>query len=323
MRVLYVIPGSETVNSFIFAKREFEIVRERKGIEADAFFFDTSLIPLRLLKNIFKLRKVINQKNIQIVHSQYGTITALCCLLVSYNLKLIITFRGSDINRSKGVSSLRSFIARMCSWVAMSFADAVIFVSESLRVKSPPFYKVSKVIPSGVMIDVFKPLDSFECKRSINLDLKKDYLFFYSGNKSQNKRQDLAERAIEYLNQNGYPGFELFVVDGGIDPQVMPLYLNSMCAVLMVSDNEGSPTVVQEALSCGIPVVTVDVGDAKDMIRGVGNSVLVERSPESIAAGILEVHRYGRLNPSHETLSRFSLERCVDRIVSTYTSLVS
>ena len=45
-----------------------------------------------------------------------------------------------------------------------------------------------------------------------------------------------------------------------------------MCAVdclLMTSIAEASPQVIKEAMACGCPIVSVDVGDVKERVEGI------------------------------------------------------
>jgi len=53
---------------------------------------------------------------------------------------------------------------------------------------------------------------------------------------------------------------------------------------LLTSLHEGSPTVVKEALACGLPVVSVDVGDVAERIEGIEGCHLAVATPEDLAA---------------------------------------
>src|SRR5690606_10994986 len=47
--------------------------------------------------------------------------------------------------------------------------------------------------------------------------------------------------------------------------------MNSSDCLLMTSITEGSPQVIKESLSCGLPIVSVPVGDVSEMIDNVPN----------------------------------------------------
>jgi len=59
------------------------------------------------------------------------------------------------------------------------------------------------------------------------------------------------------------------------------VWLNASNVLLLTSLHEGSPTVVKEALACGLPVVSVDVGDVAERIEGIEGCHLAVATPET------------------------------------------
>ena len=76
---------------------------------------------------------------------------------------------------------------------------------------------------------------------------------------------------------------------GSVDHDLLPLALSAADAMVLPSASEGLANAWVEALACGTPVVTTDVGGARELIRDPSAGVLVERSVEAVAQGIREV----------------------------------
>ncbi len=73
---------------------------------------------------------------------------------------------------------------------------------------------------------------------------------------------------------------------GSIDHDLMPLILSAADVMVLPTANEGLANAWVEALACGTPVVTCDVGGARELIASDMAGRLVERTPEAVAAGL-------------------------------------
>jgi glycosyltransferase involved in cell wall biosynthesis len=73
---------------------------------------------------------------------------------------------------------------------------------------------------------------------------------------------------------------------GSIDHDLMPLILSAADAMVLPTANEGLANAWVEALACGTPVVTCDVGGARELIASDTAGRLVARDPQSVAAGV-------------------------------------
>jgi teichuronic acid biosynthesis glycosyltransferase TuaC len=59
--------------------------------------------------------------------------------------------------------------------------------------------------------------------------------------------------------------------------------MNACDALLLVSDAEGSPMVIKEAMACNLPVVSVPVGDVPGVIGGTEGCYLCRQDPSDAA----------------------------------------
>jgi glycosyltransferase involved in cell wall biosynthesis len=90
----------------------------------------------------------------------------------------------------------------------------------------------------------------------------------------------LANETIRFLHDGNVELLEL----KGYSREEVTLLMCAADAFLMTSFTEGSPQVIKEAMVCGCPIVSVDVGDVKDRTEGVeGCFVSKTREPNELA----------------------------------------
>ncbi|MEL6707515.1 MAG: glycosyltransferase [Pseudomonadota bacterium] len=76
---------------------------------------------------------------------------------------------------------------------------------------------------------------------------------------------------------------------GVIDHDLLPVILSAADIMVLPTANEGLANAWVEALACGTPVVTCDVGGARELITNDTAGRLVKRSAEGVAHGVREV----------------------------------
>jgi glycosyltransferase involved in cell wall biosynthesis len=73
---------------------------------------------------------------------------------------------------------------------------------------------------------------------------------------------------------------------GSVDHDLMPLLLSAADVMVLPTVSEGLANAWVEALACGTPVVTCDVGGARELIANDVAGRLVTRDPEAVAAAV-------------------------------------
>jgi len=76
---------------------------------------------------------------------------------------------------------------------------------------------------------------------------------------------------------------------GSVDHDLLPVILSAADVMVLPTRSEGLANAWVEALACGTPVVTCNVGGAGELITSELAGRLVERNPEAIARGVREI----------------------------------
>ena len=274
----YYAPYTDYVAPFIY--------EQMQGLKALGCEFRVCFVKGGGLKSYLRawreMQKMITTYQPDIIHAHYG----LCCLLANMQRKVpvVSTYHGSDINDSK---------IRILSKIAIRLSKKNIFVSERLKniVQNPPN---SIVVPCSVDISTFYPRNQIECRKQLGMDPEKMYILFSKEFADTVKNYPLAKQAVEKYN----PQADLLEFYGYTREQV-PLLYNAVDLGLMTSFTEGSPQFVKEAVACGCPVVSTDVGDVQEVIDGVSNCYLSTYEVDDVVNGMQKALAVGHLQKTH------------------------
>lgn len=277
MKILHIIPYHPSPSAFVFAKRQVQdLILE--GHECEIFFFNTKISPIHFLQQLIAYQKKISTFQPHLIHAHYGTYTAYFSSLFHHH-PMVITFQGSDINHTADVPQWREKLGKWMSKKSAERANGIICVSQKIFDLLPLGKEKAHIIPCGIDIRIFKPLNREECKMKLQLSSGTRYIFFNANNPIV-KRLDIAEKVVKELSANH--SVELLSLNGNIHPDEIPVYLNACDALLLCSDSEGSPMVIKEALACQIPIVSVAVGDVSQRINDVENCFIVPQEVSDI-----------------------------------------
>lgn len=315
MHILFVAPGTQSGWHMPFVQREAEALRAA-GHEVELFRFDNRSY-WRLPGELRRLRAAVRSRRPDLVHAQFGKFNALLAALGG--APLVVTFRGTDINRNPKYSILREALGIGASQLAAWFARGIVCVSREIREKvwacrSRP----SLVVPTGVDLKLFRPADRAAARARLDHAPGERVVLFNAGKNPAVKDPRLAEAAVAQARR--IAGEIRFVVlDGKAPPDEIPVYMNAADVLLVTSFTEGSPTVVQEAMACDLPVVTVDVGDVRERLEGVAAcEVVASRDPAELGAALARVLLAGKRSDGRAHAAALGLEAIAARLVEFY-----
>ena len=271
----------------------------RRGMTAVPWFLYRAILPA--------LRATIASGfDFDIIDAHYFYPDGVAAVMAARRLgkPITVSARGTDIN----VVPRHILPRRMIRWAALQ-ADGVITVSAALKdglaAIGVPAERIA-VLRNGVDLDTFRPTDRATARARLDADRA---VLLSVGNLVPGKRHDIAIAALPFL-----PGHELWIAgDGpmakdlrlraerlGVSGRVrflgrvahdeLPNYYAAADILLLVSEREGWPNVLLEAMACGTPVIASAVGGVAEIVtHPVAGRVLRENSAEALAAAIGEL----------------------------------
>ena len=303
MKVLIVASGNSAIIS-PFVKEQGESLKEI-GLDIDYFLIKGKGIT-GYLKNYFNLIRLVKTNTYDIIHAHYG----LSGLLATFqsHVPVVITFHGSDVNLNQTNFYL--------SFLASRLSDENIFVHESLSKKLSLFSDQTEIIPCGVNLNLFKPIDKLASRDKLGLDHNYYYVLFSSSFNNKVKNAALAKLALS--------NFENIILleMKGYSREEVHLLMNAVDILIVTSHSETGPVVVKEALACNCPIISTDVGDVKELTKGTKNCYIVGYDAKHIEQRIQDILSSNKRSDGRAAVKHFGLERIARDVYEVYKRVV-
>jgi teichuronic acid biosynthesis glycosyltransferase TuaC len=278
------------------------------------------------LKNISPLKQKLKEGQYDIIHAHYG-FCGIVAALARRNEKLLVSFMGESefIPDKEDRGSLFVWLMVILHRIyARWIFDFVIFKSENLSRFVKGINHKSAVLPNGVNLNVFKPMDKPEARNYLNLPID-HYIVLWIGNQSRPvKGYSIAEKAVNLLKTE-YPNLHFLAVNNIPNVQ-LPYYYNAADVFLLSSLSEGSPNVVKEAMACNCPIVATEVGDVNQLLDGVvGCKVSKSFTPEDISTQIKKLLIFNNRSEGLNRIISLGLDsrQIAARLVNIYSNLLA
>ena len=274
MRVLVVTnmyPTHEMPAFGAFVREQVEALK-KEGVEVDVFFVNGTKNTLNYLWAICRLWAWFLNHRYDLIHAHY--VFSGIIARSQFSCPVVLTHHGLEV-----FTSWQRFPSRIIT----RLVDKVIVVSQEQKEKLA--YEKAEVIPCGIDFKLFSPMPRKEARRKLNIPLSNNKLVLWAGDLCRpEKRFDIVQSAMALLRAKNPQIGLVTVTDQSHD--IVTLYMNACDLLLLVSDAEGSPMVVKEAMACNLPIVSTPVGDVAEVINGTDGCYLCSQEPSDVAEKI-------------------------------------
>ena len=305
MRIL-IVANHNTGRFTPFIIEQVESLK-RLGIEADFYGVHGKGI-WGYLSNLSSLKAKIREYRPDLIHAHYGLSGLLANL--QRTVPVVTTYHGSDVH----ALGKNLFFSKAAMWLSAYN----IFVSEKLQMQSGYHGSKQCVIPCGVDTTAIFPVERSEARKRLGWDENGKYVLFAGAFDNSVKNSQLAMEATALIKD-----VSLMELRGYSREQVN-LAMNAANCLLMTSLREGSPQVIKEAMTCGTPIVSVNVGDVKDKTSGVTGCFITSYDAHDVADGIKKALAFAGKTNAQQRILELGLtnELIAKEILNLYKKIV-
>jgi teichuronic acid biosynthesis glycosyltransferase TuaC len=310
MRVLFVSAGTRGGMPAEVVKNQADALKS-EGVELEHFCIGRGGL-WGYIRAIPRLRREIKLLRPDVVHAHYS-LSAFIAALSGFR-PVVASIMGSETSGSLPHRLLIRLFIKLFWTETVVKSRAMAF-----QLKTDDVY----VIPNGVNIARFRPMNREEAITGTTLERRKTNIIFVSNPDRQEKNWQLAVKAVASLS---YENIKLTAVYN-VSNRDLVYYYNSASLLLLTSLREGSPNVIKEAMACNCPIVSTDVGDVRSVLGTTEGTYITSFDHKDIAEKLSDAIKFaeikGRTNGRDRIIETGLDSKSVsEKLISIYMSVI-
>ena len=295
-----------------------------------------------------------NNLEYDVIHSHYWLSGCVGTWLQDWwNIPHISMFHTlGAVKNAVGVENIEPELRIESEGMVADKCDSVIAATEREEADLVHLYNVDldkiKVIPCGINLDLFKPIDKEEARKRLGMNGHKVVLFV--GRIQRLKGLDSLLGAMSHLSQDR--DIKLMVVGGDdrtqdeverlrkasqdmqiqdmvdfvgqVDQKELPFYYSAADVCVIPSYYESFCLVALESLACGTPLVATNVGGISSVVKQGENGYIVEGNDPVYIADALGNMLSGQYTPNsvRDAVIKYEWSNIAEAIVEEYQEMV-
>ena len=304
---MYPSPEHPALGSFV--RDQVEALRRTGEVDLDVFAFAPGGYGA-YTRASRELGRRFRGERFDIVHAHFG-LSAWPARAVPARGR-VVTLHGTDLEHPR---------SRAITLAGLRSSDVVGVTSEPLAARIPRWACPPKrvtVLPCGVDLERFHPIDRAQARRTLGLEPDGRYVLFPADPARPEKRFDRAQQLL-----HGDATAQLLTL-GDVEPTEVPTHVNAANAVVVTSERESFGLAALEALACDVPVLSTPVGVAPEALTDVAGALCAPFDPGTWRAA-LAPHLAApdpRLPDGRAHAEPYSSDTCAQAVLAAWTELL-
>lgn len=249
---MYPSPARPALGSFV--RDQVRALQQIEGLDVELYAFAPGGIR-GYARAARDMRTRFAGQRFDIVHAHFG-LTAWPALTVDAGHR-VVTLHGNDLYHPRSRPITKAVLGRM-DLVGTPTAE---FAS---KVPGAGVRRDVAILPCGIDVDRFRPLDRRAARERLGLDPAGRYVLFPYDPTRAVKRFDRAQALAG-------DDAELLTL-GAVAPEDVPTWVNAANAVICPSDWETFGLACIEALACDVPVLARPTGAHAEALHGIAGT---------------------------------------------------
>ncbi|MEJ7797681.1 MAG: glycosyltransferase [Solirubrobacteraceae bacterium] len=246
---MYPSPSRPALGGFV--RDQVAALRRIDGLDVHLHAFAPGG-PRGYMRAARDLRRRFAGERFDVVHAHFG-LTAWPALAVAAD-KRLVTLHGNDLHHPRS-RRITTGVLRHMDLVGTPTAEFAAQV---------PGARTIAILPCGIDVERFRPLDRRTSREQLGLDPAGRYLLFPYDPERTVKRVDRARALADEDAQ--------LLTLGAVPTAQVPLWMNAANAVICPSDWETFGLACIEALACDVPVLARPTGVHAEALRGIADA---------------------------------------------------